>query len=358
MKIHSIFTHEAGPLGSTSFSFKDEWSSDISPRILFSGPNGCGKSSMLRAIATLWQALGHWLHTRNQLPKNNPEREWLQRWGGIAIAIEELPFNAPAIVLIFGEKTFVENLQKNPDLSDHTFIGEWVERTGKPGAPARKLLWPTTAKWLDEWTEARQRMIVTGDPTASPNMIFLDAEERRWIKARRDVGEIRPEDLQQRWLSRYIVSERWDGQLEASLLAMKTASDKRFRDLVKDMNAFLHKKRILPEVKLGENRLRIKLDGVGGEHGLDELSAGEHQVLILLFQIGRWLETGGIALIDEPDLYLHPSLVAGLLARLEKMVSDRKGQLIITSHVPDVWARYEALGLRILLGEKAAGAVE
>ncbi|WP_207191882.1 AAA family ATPase [Halochromatium roseum] len=72
-------------------------------------------------------------------------------------------------------------------------------------------------------------------------------------------------------------------------------------------------------------------------------------MLIQLYLINRWLEKGGVALIDEPDLYLHPSLVSSFLARLEKMVADRDGQLLITSHVPEVWSRYEALGRRILL---------
>ena len=105
-------------------------------------------------------------------------------------------------------------------------------------------------------------------------------------------------------------------------------------------------------MKLGENRLKVRLkngSGSGNTHGLDELSAGEHQVLIQLYLINRWLEKGGVALIDEPDLYLHPSLISSFLARLEKMVADRDGQLIITSHVPEVWSRYEALGRRILL---------
>ena len=94
--------------------------------------------------------------------------------------------------------------------------------------------------------------------------------------------------------------------------------------------------------------MRVKIKGERGiRHSIDELSAGEHQVLILLFLMLRWLQPGGVVLIDEPDLYLHPSLVSPLLDVLEKTAAELKAQLIITSHAVDIWERYESSGLRI-----------
>ena len=337
MRLCEIHTQKAGPLGSQVFNFRDSWNSSVRQNVLFSGPNGCGKSTVLRIPALLWNAFGHWLHARKPLPNRNRDREWLQRWEGVAVILEDLPYQAPPLVLVCGTPEFSDELQRK--YPNHVFIGE----------EDRSFIW-SPSPWFDRFTDARKRMLSTWEKEALPNVIFLDAEERRWVSPKRGLGEMKPDNLEQRWLSRYLVSEKWEGQLEASLLSLKAADPERFFALLKNMNAFLTDKAILPEVQLGQNRLRVRISN-GGEvtHFLDDLSAGEHQVLIQLYIISRWLEPGGIVLIDEPDLFLHPSLISGFLAQLEKMVVDRHGQLIIPSHVPEVWDRYEAIGLRILL---------
>lgn len=46
----------------------------------------------------------------------------------------------------------------------------------------------------------------------------------------------------------------------------------------------------------------------------------------MLFTVQRWLQPGGVVLIDEPDLHLHPSLISPLLASIENIVAEN-GQL-------------------------------
>src|SRR2546425_8252444 len=55
-------------------------------------------------------------------------------------------------------------------------------------------------------------------------------------------------------------------------------------------------------------------------------------VLIQLYLVSRWMNKGGVVMIDEPDLHLHPSLLNAFLSRLETLVTERKGQLLLTSH--------------------------
>ena len=252
------------------------------------------------------------------------------------------------MILAFGEKSLLLPLESAYPGS--SLIGEMIER-GKLGNPARKLIWPKAAAWLDQWTRERQSLLSSSEKSQSPNIIFLDAEERRWVKPRRGLGEVRADNSEIRWMPSYRATENWEGQLEASLLALKSAALHRFHEVIREMNGFLSGKEILTDVELGVNRLQVKIKK-GQKHGLDELSAGEHQVLIQLYLIARWMEEGGIVMIDEPDLYLHPSLLPGFLAQLEKMVADRKGQLFLTSHIPEIWSRYENLGRRILLEAK------
>ena len=357
MKIRAIHTFQFAALGTQSFDFKNTWNDKTATRILFSGHNGCGKSTLLKGVAMLWSAFGYWLHNRRILRSKDEQgvAQWLQR-GGIAVHLESVGFDAPDVLLywlpmrMFG----IDESEKIADawltdIKNHSGNAVCIGQTGDELFSNLNLPSNDTS-WLDIWTRARQRMLVSPDPSLSPNMLFLDAEERRWVTPTENIGDIRAENIKQRWLASYRANTSWESQLESALLSMKIADDERFNRLIDHMNGFLGNKQILKKVDLGENRLRVELNN-GGIHTIDELSSGEHQVLIQLYMVERWLEQGGIVLIDEPDLYLHPSLISGFLARLEIMVAEHEGQLLITSHIPAVWERYEAIGQRVLLGD-------
>ena len=148
MKIKSMHFYEFGPLADQVISLEKEWDDVIEPRILFSGPNGCGKSTVLRVVAMLWDALGYWLDHRKSLPKNHATREWLQRWGGCALILDQLSFTEQTVGLLFGDLNWCNQIQKQN--AGVRWIGEGVSRTGRPGAPKREMFMPNEA-WLDEW---------------------------------------------------------------------------------------------------------------------------------------------------------------------------------------------------------------
>jgi predicted ATPase len=349
MKIKTLYFKNVGPLEERKIGLTDSWTDEISQLILFSGPNGSGKSIILRMVASLWEAAGYWLDQQKKLPKSEPAGIWLSKWEGCAVIFDEVFEDSGPIGLFFGDaKWFFEMLlDSTPGV---VWIGETVHYTGKPGRPGHNFF-GSSERSISEWAERRKKLILTFEKADIANLIYLDAEERRWVPPRRGVGKPVPEDSKLRWMVRYKATEDWQGQLEASLITLKTSSLHRFHEIIRELNRFLHDKEIETDIRTGENRLRVKLKNSRGQfHYLDDLSAGEHQVLIQLYLIHRWMEPGGIVLIDEPDLHLHPSLIPGFLASLESLIEKKHGQLLLTSHLPDIWKRYESTGRRISLG--------
>jgi energy-coupling factor transporter ATP-binding protein EcfA2 len=347
MRIQAIITQGVGSLPDGEISLDNDWTGSVETRVLFTGPNGCGKSTLLRGIAMLWDALGHWLDQRKILPQKHESREWLQRWGGFAVVLSGLKPSYPEpVLLLFGTQAWRRDALAGYD--NVAVIGETFTR-GSIGKPKRELHLPKD-EWLEEWGNARKKQILTYEAIDTPNLVYLDAEERRWVSPKRNISEPQPDLLSQRWLTRYLVTDDWKGQLEASLITLKTSQLHLYHEVIRSLNRFLAGKEIDPDIRPGEGRLRVKLHNQRGiHHSLDDLSAGEHQVLILIYLISRWMQEGAVVLIDEPDLYLHPSIIDHFLSVLERLVDKKDGQLLITSHAVDVWQRYENNGLRVEL---------
>lgn len=68
--------------------------------------------------------------------------------------------------------------------------------------------------------------------------------------------------LSQRWLTRYLVNEDWKGQLEPSLIALKTTQLHQFHEVLRSLNQFLPGKEIESDMVPGDNRLSVRLRGI------------------------------------------------------------------------------------------------
>jgi AAA domain, putative AbiEii toxin, Type IV TA system len=89
-------------------------------------------------------------------------------------------------------------------------------------------------------------------------------------------------------------------------------------------------------------RLLVRLP-TGERHDLSRLSDGEQQVLALMYFARRTSATGGILLIDEPELHLHPSLQQALIEVLRQM--SARAQVWIATHATKLIAASPLGGL-------------
>jgi predicted ATPase len=190
-----------------------------------------------------------------------------------------------------------------------------------------------------------------------PNVLYFEPDNRQLLAPRDGLDLTR--DLQDpplyHWIARYEPTTRRAGHLGSMLYRMQVTAPDALKAILEDINAYLGGKRLAGFAPSGD--LEVAIHGTSGEqairHPVYELSSGERQVFIMVAMLRRWLHRGGLVLIDEPDLHLHPSLRGALLGRLRRIVAEREGQLLITSQAERLWKDFTRPAERIELGEQA-----
>jgi predicted ATP-dependent endonuclease of OLD family len=102
---------------------------------------------------------------------------------------------------------------------------------------------------------------------------------------------------------------------------------------VKIINNFLQGKQIVGVDK--HFRVQVQAES-GGLFGIDSLSSGEKQILLFLGEIRRRLRPGGLLLIDEPELHLHPRWQRLLVQALTDLCKAYDAQMILTTHSQEI----------------------
>jgi ABC-type lipoprotein export system ATPase subunit len=291
-------------------------------RLVLQGANGSGKSTILETILTLWRLWGEWLELGESAAIRKDELpDFLAPPAFAGIQLLDMPDIPPVWICIGGRNHWDELRERDQEA---IFTGLHCGQ-----ANTFAIVEVPSSDFL-----ARRHRSLAGSESF-PNIVYFPPEGRTIRSPERPRAEI-IDTTQFNWTAVYDAAVN----LDSILLTVQARSPERFAECLRLVNLALdhRQKRITGFGRKG--RLVVKGTtewGTSYEHPIEALSSGERQMLLLVGFAVAFLRPGGIVLLDEPDLHIHIGMVDQLLETMERVVQERKGQLIVASHSVRVW---------------------
>lgn len=334
MYIHRIITQGVPGLPDRDIVLFDDWANEPLKSVLITGPNGTGKTTLVQIIAYLWESFGDWLRYPNNHPSRKVFHTSLMNSRLAAVEIRGL-IEHPLWLYTARTTDDIELLRSQTSNVRRFFFGE--------AGNSLHDIDITLMDWFKRLASLSERLQigVTDSQNMLPNIVYIPSDARQ-IRASNVRGNepVEPETLHH-WLAQYDgAAFTYKDHVEGMLRNLKVRDPNWFYRTLKDINGFLAQNSKQLTDFDNALRLMVQTEGQEGTHYIDKLSSGEQQCLILIFMISRWLTDGGIVLIDEPDLHIHPSWQRQLINEIERLVTQKDGQLIVTSHSPILWEEY------------------
>lgn len=173
------------------------------------------------------------------------------------------------------------------------------------------------------------------------NLLYFPTDRTTHFDVKGNLVNERPDYV---WTYRYDREHRdWKGSLESYLCwlyfrDMKMKQDKphhvsKFEELRDVVNLFLEGKKITTV----DLNYRVVVEDVSGKkYGLEALSSGEKQIVMLIGEIYRHIVKRSLLLIDEPELHLHPVWQRVFIEVLTRLCDKYDAQMILTTQSPRI----------------------
>ncbi len=298
------------------------------PIAALAGANGTGKSKLLACILSPWTSTipsateGRIGRVKVDIELTETESVIIEElcrqigWGNDAV---------PSTISIITENSALNGQQRTAIPASPFGLGHiWQHGPAMRAAPSlsvvylpaeRRLLPPVTSGIdLNQLTEDLAWQAGTQSRSAVSNYGRLDDQEFEQYAKALCVAAVLP---------------REPGD------SLPAADNKaRWEEFESTVNSIIDPKKLLGLTSSHPDTLRI-LTPSGAIHGVQDLSSGERQALIIMSRVLRAGDLHPIIMIDEPDAYLHPNLSKRLIRALGEGVGP-SGQLIFATHSPAI----------------------
>lgn len=270
---------------------------DVSGHVILAGPNNCGKTTVLQAVAAWALGLKRWKEL-NDFKKHG---------GAYAKApIARQAFSAVPV---------------------RTLELLWKDRSCRGAVEIELHLSDGRRATMEFMHDSTEQVYVRPRKDADPQVLRgLDLE----VVYVATVGGLSFEEpVYQPDYIQTLLGRQRPGDVVRNLL-MQAAAGNRWDRLTAAVRRLFGVELRVPETAGGQ--IVCEYEPVGGGVRLDILSAGsgfQQMVLLLACLFSR---TGSVLLVDEPDAHLHVFLQDTLFAELNRAAAETGSQLIIASH--------------------------
>jgi len=334
---------DVGPLrDTTSISFL---TTDNEPANIYlvMGPNGGGKTTLLEAITTAMSMLGAASHTRYGMPALDDGN------GGVQLdALVRLDDGTSGESFILSIVLGGPGLLKNWPEPDLQMVGAAAQLVLRYGVR-------TGSRTIERFADSDKQALAfadtiiaeVGEPTRSlfgagatafPTLLYFPSD--RGIARNGHAGRAvsRPDQLSYAPVHVFGVDgATWENSLDNLFVWFAWLADGREERCRETVNRYVFRDgtKTLLEVDRELLRAPVSVDGVV-EHGLDQLSSGERQLVQLLVRIASHMSTATIVLIDETEQHLHLVMRRRLITLIKEWAKEHDGlSFYLTSHQAD-----------------------
>jgi len=328
MKVQRLFLRNVRNIKELDLDFRDPVTGKPMSRIVLAGANGSGKTTILECLFGLLAAAERYGKGEvNRYGKLYNIEITLPVSAQLQLLFDLEFIGAPPVTLSasYGEL--------GPIISEGSIAEEAMLGGPPPPGVWRRLTNFQPTSLFARLAEFIQQARESGESAFGSVLYF---PHNRYLPPIPE-GELRVEPREYQWAYRYSAKDEWKGSIESYLFSLnyldledrdrKTPAN-RFEQAVQLVNSVLDGKRI---ARVQKGRIVVETDK-GETHGLDDLSSGEKQLVLLIIEIQRRVVPSSIILIDEPEISLHAAWQRGLVVALDKIVEQYNAQVIMATH--------------------------
>lgn len=361
MKLKDIRIKNVKRLQNSSISFYDEMREKIQNRNVVVGKNGSGKTTLLEVIYAL-------AYLMEKGVKGIQDDTILDLFHPGAIEANfEYPVSEGSQPLLVRTGSAYHAFYKDqvPPVKDDLFISKGHDF---PNGRTPDTFLSRTKNGEDFLERVQLAAAGLEDRIPIGNVLYFPTDRFAQFDSRG--GELVNEKPEFRWCYRFNRNHtEWKGSLESFLvwlyfhdlqrekLGFKEPS--KFEAFKKMVNRFLEGK-MITRVTSGF-KVEVVEEDTTQTYGLEALSSGEKQVILLLGEIYRYISQGSLILIDEPEIHLHPVWQRIFVATLTDMCEQYDAQFILTTQSPEIAKSvmsHEVISLDNLMDESQEAADE